>query len=324
MGRHPGALLLAALLLASLALGVEPARVDLVVEPEQGTVGDRFDVRLDLDLPADARFEPQTLGPTLGSLPVVSGAWEGPREAEGRRLWRWSGQVASYRTGEFTVPPVRLVVEDAAGGRHEVETPERRLRVVSVLDAAPEGAAPQELADIKPPASVPPDFRWIVAAGGASLALLLAALVLWWLHRRYAARLAAVPFDDSPFRRTPPHVWVYAELQRLLDQRLAESGEVDRFFSELARLVKFYLGGRYRVALMERTTDEVPADLEQAGAPEGALAEIAALLALCDRVKFAHHLPDPSACREAIEHAYRIVDATKPREEPVALERGAA
>ena len=37
------------------------------------------------------------------------------------------------------------------------------------------------------------------------------------------------------------------------------------------------------------------------------------LLRRCDRVKFAGEVPGPEACREAIDDAYRIVDATRPR-----------
>jgi hypothetical protein len=147
--------------------------------------------------------------------------------------------------------------------------------------------------------------------------LLLAAGLLWWLHRRYAARLAAVPAPADPFHRTPPHEWVYAELQRLLEQRLAEQGEVERFFAELAQVMKTYLGGRFRIELLEQTTKEVPRRLQQAGAAEEAIGAIVELLDGCDRVKFARERPASESCRSAIESAYGIVDATKPRRSDV-------
>jgi len=152
--------------------------------------------------------------------------------------------------------------------------------------------------------------------------LLRGAALLWWLHRRYAARLAAVPAPDDPFHRTPPHEWVYAELQKLLERRLAEQGQEALFFTEVARILKRYLGGRFRVELMEQTTAEVPERLRQAGAPREAIEAVGDLLASCDMVKFAKELPRPDDCRAAIEAAYQIVDATKPK--PADAERGAA
>ena len=46
---------------------------------------------------------------------------------------------------------------------------------------------------------------------------------------------------------------------------------MDHFYSELSRILKRYLSGRFRVPLMEETTEEVPPRLVEAGAPEGAI-----------------------------------------------------
>ena len=184
------------------------------------------------------------------------------------------------------------------------------IRVRSVL--SPDDA----LADLKAPASIAPDYGALQQALVIVAAIALVSGVAWWLHRRYAHRLAAVPVPSDPFHRMPPHEWVYRELQRLLERRLAEQGEVDRFFAELSYIVKRYLGGRYRVELLERTTSEVFGDLRQAGAPREALAETRALLERSDRVKFAGERPQPEPCREAVEVVYRIVDATRAAEQP--------
>jgi hypothetical protein len=73
---------------------------------------------------------------------------------------------------------------------------------------------------------------------------------------------------------------------------------------------------------MEQTTTEVPDRLRQAGAPTEAIDALRHLLGRCDMVKFARELPRPDDCRAAIEEAYQIVDATKPK--PVDAVRGAA
>lgn len=321
----PAVGVLLALPLAVASADSDPALVVQVdVQPREATIGDHLAVRIAVTLPATARLDPPQLGPALGPFSVVDGSWEGPVVQEDEQHWTWNGELVSFRTGELELPPVRIAVEDAAGAEIEAVSEAVPVTIRSVLDAESSNDDAGELADLKAPASIPPQYRPLLIAAGILLLLLLGAALLWWLQRRYASRLAAVPAPEDPFHRTPPHEWFYSELGKLLDRRLAEQGNVALFFEELARIVKRYLGGRYRVEIMEQTTEEVPRRLRQAGAASSTDA-VADLLGRCDLVKFAGSIPDERACRAAIEAAYRIVDTTKPQvhAEPAA-QRGAA
>ena len=323
----PAAGLLLAWTLTLAVASAEPDPTLLVhvdVQPQEATIGDHLAVRIDVTLPAAARLDPPQLGPALGPFSVIDGSWEGPIVQQDEQRWTWNGAVVSFRTGELELPPVRIAVEDAAGAEIEAVSEAVPVTIQSVLDSQPSDDDAGDLADLKAPASVPPHYGPLFTAAGILVLLLLGAALLWWLQRRYASRLAAVPAPDDPFHRTPPHEWFYSVLGKLLDRRLAEQGNVALFFEELARIVKLYLGGRYRVEIMEQTTAEVPRLLRQVGATSS-LEAVADLLRRCDMVKFASTTPDESECRAAIEAAYRIVDTTKPQVhgETVA-QRGAA
>jgi hypothetical protein len=324
--RRVEALVMTALVAFACAAAGEPPAPPVGVHVEVGdveaTVGDRLDVRYVVTTGPATRFDPPQLGPALGPFSVVDGSWSGAEDVEGGRRWTWTGAVVSFRPGDFELPALRIRVEDDAGARHEVLGEPVAISIHSVLDTGEGGGEAADIADLKPPAGVPPDYGALVTAMGILAVLLLGAGLLWWLHRRYAARLAAVPAPEDPFHRTPPHEWVYAELQKLLERRLAEQGQVALFFAELSRILKRYLGGRYRVELMERTTAEVAPHLRQAGAPGEATQAVGEMLACCDRVKFARYLPGSDECRTAIESAYAIVDATKPQ--PTGADAGAA
>lgn len=295
------------------AQGAPPVAVELHIDPAQGTVGDPLGVQLVVDVAGDAALERSPLGPMLGPFSVVEESWSGPEQRDGLQRWTWSGRLVAFRTGELELPAIRIRVLPQAGDPIAAETEPRSITIASVLD--PNEEAP-ELAELKPPTSVPPDYGPLVTAAAILAALLLVSLLLWWLHRRYGARLAAVAPPDDPFHRMPPDVWIYAELQKLLARRLAEQGQVDIFFEELARILKVYLGGRFRIELLEQTTAEVPDRLRQSGTDPEWIERIQELLLSCDMVKFAGRMPDVEDCREAIDRAYRIVDGTKPR--PVA------
>ena len=300
------------------ALAAGPARSavsHLTLDPVKARIGDAIKARLVVEPEAGETVDTSPLPVEWGTAQVLSGAWEPP--APGVTARTWNGIIAVYQLGAVTVPAV-VVPITKAGAQASVATEPVSLTIEGTLPAAKTGEKPPDLMDLKPAASIPPDYGPLKRALFAFAGLLAAAGIAWWLWRRYAAKLAAIAAPVDPFRRLPPHVWVYEELEKLLARRLAEEGKIGLFYDELTHIVKQYLEGRYRVDLLERTTSEVPAQLQNAGAPVDAGALARALLDSGDRVKFARLGAGPAECRAAVEEAYRLVDMTKPVEAPAA------
>jgi hypothetical protein len=287
------------------------ATARLTLDPVKARIGDAIAARVSVDLAPGETLDASPLPSEWGSAQVLSGAWEPATPGGSTRVW--NGTIAAYQLGAVTIPPIVLTItKDGAPGSATTEA--ATISIEGTLPAAKSGDKPPDLMDLKPEASIPPDYGPLKLALTAFAAVLAAAGAAWWLWRRYAAKLAAVAAPVDPFRRLPPHVWVYEELERLLARRLAEEGRIGVFYDELTRIVKQYLEGRYRVDLLERTTSEVPGALLHAGAPQDAGALARALLESGDRVKFAKLGAGPADCRAAVEEAYRLVDMTKPAE----------
>ena len=297
------------LALALRAPGTFAASARLEVEPATAHVGDPLKARLTVDPGPGGSVDVSPLAAEWGKAQVLAGAWE--PAASGTTTRTWSGSIALYETGKLTIPPITIPI----GGTPPATVSTAEV-AVTIEESVPATAKPADLADLKPPASIPPDWRPLRLALAALAGLVAIAGVAWWLWRRYAARLAAVGAPVDPFRQLPPHVWVYEELQRLLARRLAEEGKIGLFYDELSHIMKQYLEGRYRIDLLERTTTEVPAALKLAGAPPDAALLARGLLEGSDRVKFARESAGPAECRAAIEEAYRLVDLTKPVDIP--------
>ena len=291
-------------------IGAWGASARLEITPPTGRLGEPLNARLTVDPGTGARVETIPLETSWGPAEVLSGGWE--PEAPGSAVRVWSGTVAIYALGPATLPALDVPIV-AGAARSTVTSEPVTLTIEGTLPPA-QGEEPPALADLKPPASIPPDWGPLRASLYGLAAILGAAGILWWLWRRYAARLARVAAPVDPFRRLPPHVWAFEELERLLARRLVEEGKFGLFYDELTRIVKLYLEGRYRADLMERTTSEVPAALRGAGASGEASLLARALLESSDRVKFAREEAGPAACRAAVEEAYRLVDMTKPVE----------
>jgi hypothetical protein len=316
------------LLLALAALGASAAEplgtAVLRVSSAAATVGDRIDAVIEVTVPQGTSVERPDVGRELGPFTVFDPTWEGPVPSGGKARYEFKGRLAAFETGSLEIPAVTVRVQ-GRGGPSVLDTLPVKVEIRSVLAGKkPSESGGPAIADLKPPASLPAEYRQLIVALGVLLALLVVAGAAWWLHLKLSPRLAAVPAPEDPFRRLPPHVWAYAELQRLLERRLADEGETALFFSELSRILKLYLGGRYRIPLMEQTSDEIPALLKEAGAQQDAIRSARELLRRADGIKFAREIADPSGCRSSVEQAYRIVDATRPGEEPAAAEKGAA
>ena len=288
-----------------------PPEAKLVVTPAVATVGAKLEARLRVEAPEGFAAEPPGVPTELGPFSVTEPSWEGPAEEGGRKVWTWKAKLAAFETGDLEVPAIEVGLR-GPGGPATVATSPVKIRIESVLG---KDAGEAEIADLKPPAVIPPDYRPLFAALLALVGIVALALAAWRLWRRYSSRLAAVPAPEDPFRRMPPHEWAYAELSALLERWGESSGNAAAFFSELTRILKLYLGGRFRTDLMESTTEEVAPVLEEAGAPREATRAARSLLGLADRVKFAREAPPLGSRRAAVEEAYRIVDATRPIEE---------
>ena len=304
---------LTVLLGAALLAGSAWGEVTLRFEPASVAIGDPVSVWLTIEAAEDQRPAREKLGPNLGPFTVLEERWSEQAAEDGRRVWVWSAVIAAYETGEQEFPG--LTIAAATLDAPAWETEPFTIDVVSVLDDAESETGEIEIADLKGPASVAPNLGPVWLAGFALIVLLAIAGLLWWLNRRYAARLAAVPLVTDPFARIAPHEWAFAQLRKLLDEE--GRSRSDRFYERLAWILKRYLGGRYRAELLELTTDEVRPVLQQAGTPSTALTRITPVLADCDAVKFAKYQPTETERKEIVERVYGIIDQTKPAERPV-------
>lgn len=302
---------------AILAIGLIGGRVsaagpaaEVAIRPLEAGLGDPIEMRLVVRLPAGAEFERAPVGLSLGPFEVLSGSWGPASEPDGTGArWTWSGSIAAYTLGVQELPAIPFTAT-IDGKPSPFASEPVRVTIRSALP--PSGEKPPDLADLKAPASIPPDWRPLRSALAALAACLLAAGIAFWAYRRYAARFAAVPAATDPFRRLPPHEWAYEELRRLLERRVAEGEDAAAFYAEISRIIKQYLSGRYRVDLLDKTTEEVPASLRQAGVAREILEPVRALLEVADRVKFARESADAAARRRGVDEAYRLVDRTKP------------
>jgi hypothetical protein len=329
--RSAAGVAIAVLALAALAWrgGAAADAPALEVAVDRGTieVGDplRLDVWVDaapgtrVELPARERLP--------GDLDILSG--HGTRIdtlPDGRLRHRRSWTVTAFRPGEAVLLPLTARLLEPFEGTVDtqlVRSDTLRIDVASLVEAA--GA--DSVADIhglKAPVElpVPPDWRrWALVA-----ALLVGTAIAIAAWRRWRARRRPPVPRPMPIDRQPADLWALAELEGLRRADLPRSGAFKEHFTRLTDILRPYLERCFGIKAVERTSDEIAADLERLSEPRLGESERRALRGLleeADLVKFARHRPPAAAAMGAIDQAAAFVRATAVRLPPAAAPPGA-
>ena len=169
----------------------------------------------------------------------------------------------------------------------------------------------QTIRDIKPVMRVPLKFGEI---GGYIAATLLAAAVIAALVWYVARRRRNLTIFGKPKPVEPPHVTAIKALELLHSQKLWQNSKHKIYYTRLTDILREYLEGRYGIAAMEMTSDEILAQLGQAVIPVGNLGDLQNILRAADLVKFAKYIPAEDYNETAYTKAYYFVEQTKPTE----------
>jgi hypothetical protein len=289
-----------------LAEGAEQkVGASLTLERTEATVGEKVGARLIAEGPRGVRFEFPPVQTSLDPL-SVSDVVMGEEKSDGEKTSReMTFSVAAYKTGKMDVPEL-VVKYELRGEKGEVKTLPAALSIRSVLKSESE-----ELVDIREPARLPRDYSSLIRVLLISAILIAAAALMIYAVRRYRKRRKIVPLEDI-FATIPPHEWAYSELDKLMARKLLEDGLFKDFYVSLMEILKRYLEGRYRIAALERTTEEVMDVMALARIDRKIRASAERILKKSDMVKFARHVPSHEHSREMIQEVYTFIDQTKP------------
>ena len=287
------------------ALANSPISANAIVDKPRATIGDI--ITYTVTVRHDAGMEPSMPDFSgIAGFEVLASQDSGPRKVEGQIEREFSVKLRADRVGLYTLPPIMVPFEVAAGEGDktvpgEIRTPEVTIDVQSILRLQGD---PTDIRDIKDAVAVDRDWAsWLFIA--LNVLLLLTLLYLLWKYRKQKHEPSAPkPLD------LPPHEIALKELDALKRRELLESGSAREHFFELSEIFRRYLGERYHFPALDWTTEEITAKFDALPELEPeARKEAVRILMKSDLIKFAKVEAAPGS--DEIEPVRTLIESTR-------------
>jgi len=289
-----------------------PLTATLQVSSSKFTIDKRLRVRLEVVAPASAQVTLPEVGSAVGQMDIIASDPEPDEAVEGGLTRRAAVFVIeAYLPGKYAIGPLKVSCAGAGGAQESfsIETEKVDIEVASLLAA---GDGQGELMDIAPLAEIrgplwPVNRTIALAIVGLSLACWAALAIK--RRRTLAQGPVAKPIGPDEIAR--------AELDRLMGEKLIQSGRENEFYTRLSRIVRRYVESRFDLRPLVQTTQQFLAELLRAtDFDAGHKVILREFLGQCDMVKFAGRKPTAEAADAAVGTCRRFIDESSPTPQP--------
>jgi hypothetical protein len=299
----------------------QDVNVTATVDSTNISLGDWIHLTVEAKHPSSLQVAWQALRDSIGPFEIVRLDTLRTEEANGVVTEKRALIVSRYEPGSSAIPPIGVTYRTS--GDTTVHTAQSNPIPIEVRGIAVDTAL--AIKDLKQPLTVPLSWQEISLYTGIVFLICLLAYGAYWYWKKKQRQTAGI-VEEKPV--IPPDILALQQLRELEGKHVWQSGEVKLFYSEATEIVRRYFEGRYGVAALEMTTDEVLDQLKSLGVPRGMphgmLATINEFLTGADLVKFAKFVPTPSDNEQVIPVAAAIVQKTKPSSIPAASPSAAA
>lgn len=240
------------------------------------------------------------------------------KQKDGRTTYSQDVVLTSFKDTLLYVEPLAFTANGDT-----IRSNSFSLNVIMPFDRAAMDST-EAITDIKP--VMRPKIWWWGITRWILLGLLLAGLgtgayfgYQWYLkHRKEDEK----PVNPELLR--PCDEVALEKLDKIKEEKVWQSGEHKKYFSELTFVIREYIGRRYDIRSTEKTSDETLSALKpilMESEQKEQYQKLEKMLRLADLVKFAKWQPTPDENEVSLLSAYNFVKETKPTEEEKGLQR---
>jgi len=274
--------------------------VEYTIDRESIRVGDPAELVLTAHYPTNGVLELPEIGREK-DIVLLDRDWENIPRADGLAQSETRYSITSFRLGEHVVSTNTI---SCRIGEHTFTTPFPN--IILHVESALTNDSSTEIADIKPMHKLPgriPRWIWIVLGTAATAFLVGLVSSKLWKHRE-----TLIP-SAPPI---PAHVLAFRALERLRGKELLEKDEYKPFYTELSRILRTYLDGRFNLNAPDETTEEIVEEMSKSSELNGTQRNILQdFMRQADMVKFAKGHPDRTTMEAAFDTTKQFVAETK-------------
>ena len=298
------------LLVISTCFGIRAQSVQVNARFDSTTivVGDQVKLLIEMERQKDVRVQfPAWMDTLTRNIEIIEvQRLDSVQTANGVMRYTQDIVVTSFDSGRHVLPPIRFPFT-VNGHIDTISTLPLHLDVYTVQ---PDSA--QTIADIKSVYRIPIDwfdiYPWILKIGALLAVLALIGFIVYAIVRKRNNK----PIFGQPKPAEPPHITALRELDKLRGDKLWQSNRTKDYYTRLSDIVRTYIEGRFGVAAMEMTSDEILKGLRGADFEDNNLVErLRKLFSLADLVKFAKAEPLPDENETSMLDGYLFVNNTK-------------
>ncbi|MDR2126071.1 MAG: hypothetical protein LBP63_04510 [Prevotellaceae bacterium] len=218
--------------------------------------------------------------------------------------------ITSFDSGHYYIMfPIIVEKPDDTGNADTIASNMVHFHVNTI----PVDTLTYKMYDIKAPISYPLTLKeilfWIFAAI-IIISLVIAAIILYkrWKNKQ--------PLFGKAKPKIPPHIVAFKELSVLRTEKLWQQGKIKLYYTRLTDIIRKYTEGRFSIPAMEKTSDEILADIKKNKIDEMySFDRLREMFYTSDLAKFAKYQPDASENEESFKTAFEFVTNTQPKEE---------
>jgi hypothetical protein len=211
--------------------------------------------------------------------------------------WQGSYTITAWDSGQVIIPETQILVNNSV----------LRFNVIPLKISSPKIQKGKDLYDIKEGFEEVPSstflffekyWGWVVA-----LLVLILGLILYVKFRKKKEKYA-------PEMQLSLKEKVLREIDALVEKRIWEQEGLKEHYFQLSLILRGYLGQRYTLSLMDKTSYQIEVLLTQLNLHQELQHEINTMLNQADLVKFAKSSPDIAELTRGLQRAKDIVIKT--------------
>ncbi|MDI6641017.1 MAG: hypothetical protein QME68_01730 [Elusimicrobiota bacterium] len=206
-------------------------------------------------------------------------------------------ELTSYTTGEQKINSFEIEFVGPGTERKVIQQKEIPI-VVKFAFTDIENA--KDIRDIKPQLLPPRSVLYYI------LPFLTTAAGIYILSRKQKKIILQSQKSASPQEILSPEEVAYRNLEKLNSSDLISQGKIKEYYVELSEIIRRYLAAKYKVPVIERTTDELYADLKKILDVKYNI-KIKEFLEVCDLVKFAKYIPKIQEIQQDFNRAKELI-----------------